>query len=399
MINFKLPTYLLCCMALFIGCQSSTEKKATSELSVLEHSVRQYDTTYASVELHIDSKRFMPRTIENNKRKLVGIYDWTSGFYPGSLWNLYALTNDNKWKERAVTYTEKLDSIQYWTGNHDVGFIMECSYGNALKYVDNKEYDSIIVQTARSLSERFRPNAGILQSWEKNNRWSCPVIIDNMMNLELLFHATRISGDSTFYNIAVSHADTTMKNHFREDNSSFHVVDYDTKTGAVIKKNTHQGLSDDSAWSRGQAWGLYGYTMCYRETNDQKYLDQAIKIAEFIRNHPNMPEDKIPYWDYNVPISDGTPRDASAAAITASALYELSQYVGESTAEQYLSYANQVMESLGSPKYLANINANEGFILKHSVGSKPHEVEIDVPLNYADYYFLEALIRKEKLEN
>lgn len=395
--KFKLPIGLLCTVFLVSCGDVKKEKKVEKEYTVVELASMQYDSAYNNVLSHINEKRFMPRTIYKDSLSLVGKYDWTSGFYPGTLWNLYGLTKDDKWKDRAVLYTEKLDTIQYWEGNHDVGFMIECSYGSGLKYMKSAEYDSVIVQTAKSLSTRFRPNAGVIQSWEWSKKWDCPVIIDNMMNLELLFHATRITGDSSYYKIATTHADTTIKNHFRDDNSSYHVVDYNKETGEIIQKNTHQGLSDDSAWARGQAWGLYGYTLCYRETKDEKYLDQAKKIAAFIMNNPNLPEDGVPYWDYNAPASDTTPRDASAAAIAASGLYELQGFVAKEEADKYVSFADKVVESLSSPEYFAENGTNEGFILKHSVGSKPHNVEVDVPLNYADYYFLEALIRKEGL--
>ncbi len=362
--------------------------------SIVSKANTQYTQLYDSIPSKFDDKNFLPRTIINNNLRLVSSYDWTSGFYPGSLWYLFELTQDPKWKDRALAYTKKLDTIQYWTGNHDVGFIIECSYGNAIKDTPSKDFDKIIVQTAKSLSTRFRPKAGIIQSWDKNERWNCPVIIDNMMNLELLFHATKISGDSTYYKIAVSHADTTIKNHFRKDNSSYHVLDYNTETGEVVAKNTAQGYSDDSAWARGQAWGLYGYTVCYRETKDPKYLKQAVKIADFIINNPQLPKDKIPYWDYDVPKEKDTPRDVSASAITASALYELGVLTKDHK-ELYVSFANEIMTSLSSPDYFAEEGTNKGFILKHSVGSIPHGVEIDVPLNYADYYYLEALTRQQ----
>ena len=338
-----------------------------------------------------------PRTIDKDKIKLVSNYDWTSGFYPGSLWYLNMLTGDSVWGKRALEYTKKLDTIQYWSGNHDVGFMIECSYGNALKVNNSKAFDSVIVNTAESLSKRFHPGAGIIQSWNASEKWGCPVIIDNMMNLELLFHATKISGDSKYYEIAVTHADNTIKNHFRPDFSSYHVLDYNKETGEIKARNTHQGFSDESAWARGQAWGLYGFVVCYRETKNEKYLDQAIKIANFIKDHPELPKDYIPYWDYNAPKTKDTPRDASAAAITASALYELSTFMpGEK--DIYLDFANNIMLSLSSPKYFAEKNTNKGFLLKHSVGSLPHNVEVDVPLNYADYYFLEALHRSSTLK-
>ncbi|NKI26423.1 glucuronyl hydrolase [Arenibacter sp. 6A1] len=395
--NLK-PTILILSVVLFSSCSFKTKNNAEIA-AVLDIAEAQYDLMNTAISPAFSDKKFMPRTIEDGKRRLVHVKDWTSGFYPGSLWYLYELTKDEKWKERAVRYTEKLDTIQYWEGNHDVGFIMECSYGNALKGHKTKAYEDIIVQTAKSLSARFRPAAGVLQSWDGNEKWACPVIIDNMMNLELLFNATKISGDSLYYDIAVSHADKTIENHYRDDYSSYHVVEYDTISGAVVQKNTHQGYSDGSAWARGQAWGLYGFTMSYRETKDPKYLEQAKHIANFIKQNPNLPTDQVPFWDYDAPKGPDTPRDASAAAITASALYELSGFVNEDEKKAYLNWAEKIMKSLMSPDYLAAIGTNENFLLKHSVGSKPHEVEIDVPLNYADYYFLEALFRKLNLKD
>jgi len=388
------PLFLLFITA---GFQSSAQK-LTNDDYILSRVQKQYDILYQSAYLKIEDKNIMPRTVKNGKTIFVSPYDWTSGFFPGSLWYLYDLTKDDKWKTRAIEFTEPLDTIQYWGGNHDVGFMIECSYGNALKNINSKAYEKVIVQTARSLITRFRPKAGILQSWDADKKWNCPVIIDNMMNLELLFHASKISKDPTFYNIAVSHADTTLKNHFRPDNSSYHVLNYDTETGAVLDKNTHQGFSDASDWARGQAWGLYGFTVTYRETKDPKYLQQAIKIADFIMTNPNLPTDKIPYWDFDAPKTDQTPRDASAAAITASALYELSTFVAKEEKNKYINWANSIMKSLRSPDYLAETGKNKGFLLYHSVGSLPHKVEVDVPLNYADYYFLEALYRSEKIK-
>lgn len=381
----------------FILFHTCKENQNASEQNTVQKSADNYSKMHRVIYPEIHNKNFIPRTLKKDSNvRLVGIYDWTSGFYAGSLWYLNFLTNDPKWETLALEYTKKLDTIKYWEGNHDVGFIIECSYGNALKKTASKAFDSIIVQTAKSLSARFRPNAGIIQSWNSNQKWNCPVIIDNMMNLELLFHATKISGDSTYYNIAASHANKTLKNHFRKDNSSYHVLNYDIENGKILNRNTHQGLSDGSSWARGQAWGLYGFTVCYRETKDSKYLNQAIKIANYIKNHTNLPEDKIPYWDYNAPASNETPRDASAAAITASALYELSAYTNKE-AEEYKNFADHIMHSLSSPEYFAEKGTNGGFLLKHSVGSIPHGVEIDVPLNYADYYFLEALYRLKNI--
>ncbi|WP_194420846.1 glycoside hydrolase family 88 protein [Aestuariibaculum marinum] len=390
---------LLSCILLFQSYNNSDRQPPKSNNKVVNACAEQYTFLSKSIYDKLNTKRMMPRSIKKNgETGLTGIYDWTSGFYPGSLWYLNLLTNDSKWESLATEYTERLDSVQHWRENHDIGFMIECSYGNALKKSPSKAYDDVIVQTAKSLATRFHPKAGIIQSWNASKKWNCPVIVDNMMNLELLFHATKISGDSTFYNIAVSHANATMKNHFRDDYSSYHVLNYNTETGEVLAKKTHQGYADDSSWARGQAWGLYGFTMCYRATKDPKYLEQALHIADYIKNHPNLPKDNIPYWDYNAPVNSDTPRDASAAAITASALYELCTFLDKKERKTYKSFANSIINSLSSPDYFAESQTNNGFLLKHSVGSLPHNSEIDVPLNYADYYFLEALYRNKTLK-
>lgn len=343
----------------------------------------------------------IPSTYQNGEIVYVPVDDWVSGFFAGTLWYMYELTGDEYWADHARKHTEILDTIQYLKWHHDIGFMIYDSYGNGLRLKNPDGYKDVIVNAAKSLSTRFRPAAGIIQSWDvdngwqANNGWKCPVIIDNMMNLELLMKATEFTGDSTYYNIAVSHADQTMKNHYRPDYSTYHVVDYDPETGEVRGRYTAQGYSDESAWARGQAWSLYGYTVMYRYTGDKKYLEQAEKVADFILNHPNMPEDLIPYWDFDCPDIPDTYRDVSAGAIMASALYELFGFTGN---DMYKEKADKMIESLSSPAYRAAQGTNGGFILMHSVGSIPHGSCIDVPLNYADYYFLEALIRKGNLE-
>lgn len=331
----------------------------------------------------------------------VPVDDWCSGFFPGSLWYLGELTGDQDWSRRAADYTETLDSAQYLTWHHDVGFIIGSSYLNGYRLGGKEQYAPVVVNAAKSLATRFRPGAGVIQSWnvdkgwQSERGWACPVIIDNMMNLEIMFEATRLTGDSTFYDIAVSHANTTMAHHFRPDFSCYHVVDYDPATGDVRHRQTAQGYADESSWARGQAWALYGYTMCYRYTGDPNYIYQAIKVCDMIFNTPSMPDDLVPYWDYNAPNIPSEPRDASAAACTASALYELSTYL---PGRGYKELADKVVASLSSPAYRAATGENNHFLLMHSVGSIPHGHEIDVPINYADYYYLEALLRKKKLD-
>lgn len=367
----------------------------------IENAAAQYTIQTDIIER--SGKILNPRTInEDGNIEYVPIDDWTSGFFPGSMWLLYNLTDNAKWKALGEKYTEALDSVKYLKWHHDVGFMVGCSFLNGYRLTGNQTYSQVIVEAARSLATRFRANAGVIQSWDADKGWQaqrgwmCPVIIDNMMNLELLFEATQLSGDPTFSQIAVRHADTTLEHAFRPDYSSYHVVDYHPETGEVRSKQTAQGYADESAWARGQAWALYGYTTCYRYTDDEKYLRQAQHIAQFICSHPNLPEDGVPYWDFNAPNIPDEPRDASAAACIASALYELETYLPENG---YKTKADKIMKNLSSPGYRAEIGKNGNFILMHSVGSIPHNAEVDVPLNYADYYFLEALIRKRDLEH
>jgi rhamnogalacturonyl hydrolase YesR len=336
-----------------------------------------------------------PRTMEKGELKMVASRDWTSGFFPGQLWMLFEYSGKDEWKQHAKTFTANIEKEKTNAGTHDMGFKVYCSFGSGYRLTNDPAYRDIIIQSAKTLSIRFRPEVGCIRSWDHNrDKWGFPVIIDNMMNLELLFEATKLTGDSSFHHIAVSHANTTMKNHFRPDFSSYHVIDYDTLTGKVVQRNTHQGYAHESAWSRGQAWGLYGYVLCYRATKDPAYLKQAENIAKFIFSHRNLPGDLIPYYDFDAPGIPNEPRDASAAAITASALYEMSRY--SKNGKKYRTTANRILENL-TRNYRSPIGENKGFILLHSTGSKPFNSEVDVPINYADYYYLEALLRSKKL--
>lgn len=383
-----------------VSCSSESDKKADFTEENIQFAAAQERLQVESIDK--SGKILNPRTIESGKVKYIPMDDWTSGFYPGTMWYMYELTGDSTWKKLAGKYTEAIDSVKYLTWHHDVGFMIQCSFGNAFRLTGDSTYKAVIVQAAKSLSTRFHPIAGITQSWnidkgwQSERGWECPVIIDNMMNLELLFNATRLTGDSSFYRIAVSHADKTMQNHYRPDYSCYHVVDYSLADGSVLSRQTAQGFANESAWARGQAWGIYGFTVCYRETRNSKYLLQAQKAFDFVIRHKNFPSDFVPYWDFDAPKIPNEPRDASAAAIIASALYELSTF--EDT-KYYKVWADKIMQSLASPAYRAKLGENGNFILMHSVGSIPHGAEIDVPLNYADYYFLEALIRKSKIDS
>ncbi len=342
----------------------------------------------------LDSTAF-PRSLEaNGTVRQVPSKDWTSGFYVGSLLKAYLLTDDDAYLNKAIEWLPYLEKEKYNDKTHDMGFKIYCSYGNAYEITDNESYKQVILESAKTLSTRFNPTVGCIKSWDfGGEQWEFPVIIDNMMNLELLFEATRLSGDSSFYQIADSHASQTLKNHFRADNSSFHVVDYDPETGEVLQKLTHQGYSANSAWARGQAWGLYGFVMAYRYTKNESYLIQAQEIANYIFEHPNLPEDKIPYWDFDAPDKAEAPRDASAASICASALLELSKVTSDST---YKELAISILTSLSTEEYLLEAQTEVPFILKHSTGNMPKNDEVDVPISYADYYFLESLHRLTK---
>lgn len=349
----------------------------------------------------------IPRRIDaQGELETVGLYSWTSGFFAGNLWYLYELTGDAQWKQEAIRWTEALAPIQHYSGNHDVGFMINCSYGNGLRLAGMEDYESVLIQTAESLCKRYSPITKCIESWDKRDawdgtHWDYPVIIDNMMNLELLFKASLLSGNARYRDIAVQHALTTIEDHYRPDFSCYHVVDYDPETGKVLDKATCQGFTDESSWARGQAWGLYGFCICYRYTQDPRFLEFAQNIARYMLNHPRLPEDGIPLWDYQAGQAGWTPqwdydaahfpvipRDASAAAITCSALLELADQSGQAL---YRNQAARMLNNL-TRDYRADSH-NRYFILDHSVGSIPHGVEIDVPLVYADYYYLEALVR------
>ena len=353
---------------------------------------KQLSVFYNNVVSARDDMKIFPRSLRNDSIKLVVSNDWTSGFFPGMLWYMYQYTGKNEWRVKAEEFTSLMEKESFNANSHDVGFKVYNSYGNGFRLTNNPAYKKQILQGAATLVTRFNKNVGCIRSWDFG-AWQYPVIIDNMMNLELLFAATRLSDDSSYYKIAVTHANTTMKNHFRSDFSCFHVMDYDTLTGKVIGGSTLQGYSDGSAWARGHAWALYGFTMCYRETKDPAYLRLAENIASFLIDHPRLPVDKIPYWDFDVPDITKEPRDASAAAIMASAFYELQGY--SSNKKRYKDFADKILKSL-IDTYRSQINTHKGFILLHSTGHKPANGEVDTSIIYADYYFLEAMLRKHK---
>ncbi|PUV21976.1 glycoside hydrolase family 88 protein [Sphingobacterium athyrii] len=346
-----------------------------------------------------------PKTFENGKEVFSSSSWWCSGFYPGTLFYLYEGTKDQQLLQSAedkLTYLEKEKNNK---GTHDLGFMLFCSFGNALRLTGNtQKYEPVLTTGANSLASRYSQKTKTIRSWD-HGAWDYPVIIDNMMNLEFLTQVSKVTGDKRYYDIAVTHAETTLKNHFRKDYSSYHVIDYDKNTGKVRSKKTHQGAFDESAWSRGQGWALYGYTMMYRETKKKEFLKQAQQIAKYILDNPNLPSDLIPYWDFDkdkIASSDKMYpnkdlRDVSAAALYASALLELSQYTKGTESTNYLDKAETMIKNLSQAPYLAAYGQNGGYILQHSVGALPLNSEVDVPLTYADYYYVEALVRYKRL--
>ncbi|MFH0991109.1 MAG: glycoside hydrolase family 88 protein [bacterium] len=375
----------------FLGMQMSSPLWSQSLDTLVDHAMQfAQQQLLRSVSEINDSTRYARCTLPDGSWKTSAAREWTSGFFPGCLWYAYEYSKDPLYAKAAQRWTAALDSIQYYGRTHDLGFMVFNSYGHGYRLKPTEAYRKVILQTAQTLTTRFNPAVGCIKSWD-NRKWQYPVIIDNMMNLELLFWASQHGGTKRLHEIAVSHAENTMKNHFRADGGTYHVLSYDTTNGTVVARNTHQGYADESTWSRGQAWAIYGFTMTYRFTRDERFLTTAEKAADYFLSH--LPEDHVPYWDFQAPAIPNEPRDASAAAITSSALFELSSFVKNAKVkERYLTAAKNILSSLCLPPYLAK-GTNSRAVLNHAVGSKPGNSEVDVSLIYADYYFIEAMMR------
>lgn len=353
-------------------------------------------------QLPADSVKNIPRSILSGQQQwqFINYQDWCSGFWPGILWYAYEGTHDQKFKTQADKFSRELTPLSTMKAfDHDLGFQIFNSFGNGYRLTKNPDYKKIILASADTLATLFNPKAGTILSWPRpvpNMEWpQHNTIIDNMINLEMLFWASKNGGDKRLYDIAVSHAKTTMKNHFRPDYTSYHAVVYDKETGKKIKGVTHQGYADDSMWARGQAWAIYGYTMCYRETKDPLFLDFAQKVTDVYLQR--LPADLIPYWDFSDPAIPKAPRDASAAAVVSSALLELSTFTKDKIkANTYRDKAEQMLTSLSSLQYRSR-QKNSAFLL-HSTGHKPNGSEVDASIIYADYYYLEALLRLQRLQ-
>ena len=401
-------------LALGILSSCSVQKEATQKLAIdkqfIQHEIDDAAKQIRYLESQIKESD-IPTTFKEGKHVNWGTAWWCSGFYPGTALYLYEATGDKALLDIASSKLKYLEKEKHNKGTHDLGFMLFCSFGNALRLTgDSTAYKEVLTTGAESLASRFKESTKTIRSWDggKNwdgDPWTYPVIIDNMMNLEFLLQVSKITGNQKYADMAKKHANTTLKQHFRDDYSSYHVVDYNPENGSVIAKKTAQGAFDESSWARGQAWALYGFIVMYRETGDKAYLEQARGIAQFYLNHPNMPEDFVPYWDFDQDklaadskyYGQKDLRDASSAAIVASALLELSLYVEGEESLNYIQNAEKMIMSLSKEPYKAAYEDNGGYILKHSVGSIPHETEVDVPLTYADYYYVEALVRYDRM--
>lgn len=390
--NLLLASFALGLLPVFAQLPAPDKKLVAGFKKIFAESAEQY--LFLSRHLPPDSfpKTFFPKT---GRYEFSNSAWWCSGFYPGTLLYLYEQTGNRALQTEAGRILQVLEKEKTNTHTHDLGFMMYCSFGNHNRIRPSEQDREILLTSARSLATRFNPAVGCIRSWD-SKPGDFLVIIDNMMNLELLFWATRVTGDSSFYRVAVTHANTTMKNHFRADHSSYHVINYDEQTGAVKEKRTAQGAANESAWARGQAWGLYGYTATYRDTRDPAYLEQAAAIADFLLTHPQLPPDGIPYWDFNAPGIPNSLRDASAAAIMASGLLELAHYVDADRGANYFRLAETIIRTLSGSSYRAAKGSNGGFIIQHGVGHHPQQTEVDVPLTYGDYYYIEAMIRYQR---
>ena len=375
-------------LALAVSC-AEPQKESMNQLIDRVFAVAAEQSEIMAASLAEDQT---PKTFEEGKLVTASYDWWCSGFFPGVLWYIYEYNGNDQFKELAIKETAKVEPVKYITDHHDVGFMINCSYGHQYRLTGDEHALEVLRTAAQSLTGAFTEEVGCIKSWpfvKPGFSWVYPVIIDNMMNLELLMSIANMDNSEWLRHVAVSHADVTMKNHFRDDYTTWHLVDYVPGVGDVNKKITVQGLADSSAWARGQAWALYGYTMMYQQTGDKKYLIQAQNIGDMIEGY--LPEDGVPYWDFNDPKIPDTYRDASAAAVMASAYIALDA-VAEN-GKNYLAIAEKQLRTLASDEYLAAPGEIGGFILKHSVGNLPEDAEVDVPLTYADYYFMEALMR------
>lgn len=377
---------LLLITILFAAC---TTNETFNAEKAIDYCVEKAKSTAQTLDAPDKYPRNIPEGETNWETK--GVRDWTSGFWPGVLWYAYEASGDEEVRKQAEKFTQPIELIANTSArNHDIGFMVYCSFGNGYRITGNEAYKQTILDAADTLATLYNPKVGTILSWPKNKHYQHNTIMDNMMNLELLFWAAKNGGSQNLYDIAVKHAETCMTTLIRPDFSSYHVAIFDTLTWQFVKGVTHQGYADDSQWARGQAWGIYGYAMCARETGRTDFLETAQKLSDVFNSR--LPEDVIPFWDFDDPTIPDAPRDASAAAVAACGMLQISELVKDkATKEKYKNAAVQLIENLSTEKYLSG-DVNQAFLL-HSTGHHPKGSEIDVPIIYADYYYLEALLK------
>ncbi|WP_340157807.1 glycoside hydrolase family 88 protein [uncultured Maribacter sp.] len=386
--------FLLLFVLTLTNCSNQEKNSVVDTKKILSQNVEKTKETLKVLTPDQGFARNIPK--EQTNWELVGVKDWCSGFWPGVIWYAYEASGDEELREQAEKFTAPLKSIAYSPAeNHDIGFMLYTSYGNGYRLTNNEEYKNVLLAAADTLATLYNPNVGSILSWPSQTQFRHNTIIDNMMNLELLFWAAKNGGKQELYNVAESHALVTMKNLVRKDSAIYHVGSFDENTGDFLKGQTHQGYADESMWARGQAWGIYGFSVAYRETHRKEFLDTAIKVSEHYLNR--LPQDGIPYWDFDDVNIPDAPKDASAAAIAACGLLELSKYVpSEELSEKYITAARKTINLLSEAPYYSG-ETNQALLL-HSTGHLPHDSEIDIPIIYADYYFMEALLRLQKMD-
>ncbi|WP_430424750.1 glycoside hydrolase family 88 protein [Maribacter litoralis] len=387
--------FLLLFVLTLTNCSKQEKNSVVDTEKILSQNVEKTKETLKVLTPEQGFARNIPKNQKN--WELVGVKDWCSGFWPGVLWYSYEASGDEELREQAEKFTAPLKSIAYSPAeNHDIGFMLYTSYGNGYRLTNNEEYKNVLLAAADTLATLYNPNVGSILSWPSQTQFRHNTIIDNMMNLELLFWAAKNGGTKELYNVAESHALVTMKNLVRKDSAIYHVGSFDETTGEFLKGQTHQGYADESMWARGQAWGIYGFSVAYRETHRKEFLETAIKVSEHFLNR--LPEDGIPYWDFDDVNIPDAPKDASAAAIAACGLLELSKFVpSKEQSEKYVNAARKMINLLSEAPYYSG-DTNQALLL-HSTGHLPHDSEIDLPIIYADYYYMEALLRIQKMDS
>lgn len=351
-------------------------------------------------ELNNDSTKF-PHAVRADKDSswiTTSSSAWGCGYFPGMMWYMYEITGDEFWKKNANRWTLGVEKEKYNKGAQDLGFMITSSFGNAYRLTKNKHYGEVLLETGEHFANRYNSVVGCTRSWGPNeDNKQFQVIIDNMVGTELLFTGAKIGGKKDWFDMAIKHAEKTMKNHLRSDGSTYHVVNYDPVTGVVIGKRSAQGYALESRWARGQAWAIHGFTTTARETSEGRFLQTAQKVADYFIN--NLPENYIPYWDFHAPNIPDEKRDTSAASIAASGLFELSTLVEDDKAKQkYFDSACKILNSLCSPPYLSE-GTDTPAILLEMIETRYDARDPSVKLSciWGDYFFVEAIVRYQKI--